>query len=61
MDQDTRDYFFELMKSMSKYSKDYVLVSLYGYLEGISPYSPEHLEFMMNKIQIHSDAYHGID
>jgi hypothetical protein len=61
MDKDTRDYFFELMRNMSDRSRDYVLVSLFGYLEGLSFSDPDHFEFLTAKIQLHSDIDHGVN
>lgn len=61
MDQDTRDYFFGLIKNATPASHLYILTSMYGYLEGLSFHGEtEGLEFLMTKIQIHSDYDHGI-
>ena len=61
MDQDTRDYFFALLKGSTPASKEYILTSLYGYLEGCAfNGDSEGLEFMMRKIQVHSDFDHGL-
>lgn len=61
MDQDTRDYFFALLKGCTPESVGYIATSLYGYLEGCS-FNGDHdgLEFMMRKIQVHSDYDHGV-
>lgn len=61
MDQDLRDYFFQLLKSCTPESQGYILHSLYGYLEGCD-FNGDHegLEFIMRKIQVHSDFDHGI-
>lgn len=61
MDQDTRDYFFALLKSCTPESQGYVLTSIYGYLEGCAfNGDAEGLMFLMNKVQIHSDFDHGM-
>ena len=61
MDQDTRDYFFALLKSSTPASKEYILTSMYGYLEGCSfNGDSEGLEFLMRHIQHNTDVDHGI-
>jgi hypothetical protein len=61
MDQDTRDYFFALFKSSTPASKEYILTSMYGYLEGCYfGGDREGLEFLMRQIQNHTDVDHGV-
>jgi hypothetical protein len=61
MDNDTRDYFFELLKSCTPESKGYILNRLFGYLEGLAfNGDSEGLEFLMRAVQTHSDIDHGI-
>lgn len=60
IDSDTRDYFFDLLKTASPRSNEYILRSLYGYLEGLSYSEPDHFEYLLSKIQIHTDCDHGI-
>jgi hypothetical protein len=61
MDQDTRDYFFALLKDATPESIGYIITSLYGYLEGCAfNGDTEGLMFLTHKIQVHSDFDHGI-
>lgn len=60
IDREIRDYYFDLLKTASPASKDYILTGLYGMLEGIAYTDATPLFDLMNRIQRHTDYDHGI-
>lgn len=60
IDKGTRDYYFDLLKTASPESKDYILTGLYGMLEGIGYTDPTPLLDLMDRIQRHTDIDHGL-
>lgn len=60
IDREIRDYYFDLLKTASPESHQYILTGLYGWLEGIAYADPAPLLDLMNRIQAHTDYDHGI-
>lgn len=61
VDEDTRDYYFDLLRSASPQALSGILVGMYGWLEGIAYVDSEPLLDLMHRIQLYTDIDHGVE